>query len=232
MNLNKQHKLNEKMLYSLFTVTIVVCIVIVSFLIVHNRIEANFDMQISALQEELTSVQQEHVELQRQHDEVLNKLDALINPAPCDAAAIPVYDIALSEELQRFTHVMCESYGIGDKYTLVLAMMKVESNYNPNLISATNDYGLMQINECNHAKLRQKLGIVDFLDPEQSIEAGVYMISTLLNKYETDEKALMAYNLGEGGAASLWNYGKYSTNYTDKVLAAQELIESKLIQKT
>lgn len=238
MNTKKFIRNKDNLLYTLALLTVVICIVIVSILVIHNRIEANINGQISSLQSELQNVQehnaaleQEHATLQQQHDEVLDKLDALINPVRCEADEILIYDIALDASMQRWTHTMCESYGIGDKYTLVLAIMQVESGYNASAVSSTNDYGLMQINECNHDALRETLSIVDFLDPQQNIEAGVYMISTLLSKYESDEKALMAYNLGEGGAATLWDYGKYSTRYVEEVLAAQKQIESTQITK-
>ena len=42
---------------------------------------------------------------------------------------------------------IAEKYGVSA--ALIKAVIKTESNFNPTLISATNDYGLMQINACN-----------------------------------------------------------------------------------
>ena len=137
----------------------------------------------------------------------------------------PRYSIPLSYELQQYTYDLCVEYGIEEYYPLVLAVMQCESNYTPDVISRSNDYGIMQINACNHAWLMETLGIVDFLDPYQNIEAGVYMLSSLLNKYDDSAKALMAYNRGETGARRKWEAGIYTSDYSDKVLSALAMLE-------
>ena len=137
-----------------------------------------------------------------------------------------IYDIPLADDLQLYTYNLCEEYGITLHYPLVLAVMGHESRYDEKVISRTNDYGLMQINKVNHNWLREKLSITDFLDAKQNIHAGVYMLSTYLNKYDTVNEALMAYNMGEGGARKQWAAGNYSTAYTTKVLSVLDLIIS------
>ena len=137
-----------------------------------------------------------------------------------------IYNIPLADDLQLYTYNLCEEYGITLHYPLVLAVMGHESRYDEKVISRTNDYGLMQINKVNHNWLREKLSITDFLDAKQNIHAGVYMLSTYLNKYDTVNEALMAYNMGEGGARKQWAAGKYSTAYTTKVLSVLDLIIS------
>lgn len=163
-------------------------------------------------------------------DELEQELSKFTNAPEHSVAAAPTYEIPLSTELQQYTYDTCRYYGIEDYYILVLAMMWQESDYNPNLISSTDDYGLMQINVCNHDTLRELLGIVDFLDPEDSIEAGVYTISVLLHKYEEPNKALMAYNMGPGGAAAQWRRGNYTSTYSTEILAKAELIKSNSYQ--
>lgn len=115
---------------------------------------------------------------------------------------------------------ICEKYDV--PVDLILAVIYVESNFDPNAISATEDYGLMQINRINHAQLEKDLGITNILNPEQNIESGVYIFSKLLNKYSENE-ALMAYNLGEGGAKRLWAQGIYETGYTQEVQMAKQV---------
>ena len=137
-----------------------------------------------------------------------------------------IYNIPLADDLQLYTYNLCEEYGITLHYPLVLAVMGHESRYDEKVISRTNDYGLMQINKVNHNWLREKLSITDFLDAKQNIHAGVYMLSTYLNKYDTVNEALMAYNMGEGGARKQWAAGNYSTAYTTKVLSVLDLIIS------
>lgn len=127
-------------------------------------------------------------------------------------------DVPLDAALQEHIYNRCIEYDIAEHYELVYAVIRTESNYTPDIVSRTNDYGLMQINKCNHEWLGSKLGIVDFLDPYQNVDAGIYLLQYLIHKYESPEMALMCYNLGEGGAAKRWHDGIYSTTYTDKVL--------------
>jgi len=129
------------------------------------------------------------------------------------------YNVALSDELQDYTHTMCERYGIVDYYDLILKQMYVESGYVSGLVSATNDYGLMQVNICNHRSLAKLLGITDFLDDKQSIEAGVYIMSIYLTEYNDASAALMCYNLGDASAQRCWSKGIYSTDYSNKILS-------------
>jgi len=135
-----------------------------------------------------------------------------------------IYNIPLSEALQRYTYKTCEDYGIQDHYGLVLAIMWQESHYVPNLVSPSNDWGLMQINKCNHYSLSKLLGITDFLDPEQNILGGVYIISTYLVKYDYN-KSLMCYNQGDASAQHSWAAGAYSSTYSREVLAKLELLK-------
>lgn len=127
-------------------------------------------------------------------------------------------DVPLEEALQEHIYNRCLEYNIAEHYELVYAVIRTESNYTPDIVSRTNDYGLMQINKCNHEWLGGKLGIVDFLDPYQNVDAGIYLLQYLLHKYEDPTLALMCYNLGEGGAAKRWRDGVYTTSYADKVL--------------
>ncbi len=144
------------------------------------------------------------------------------------ADEVPYYDIPLSFDLQLYTYSRCADLGISEYYELVLAMMWQESNFKPNIISKTNDYGLMQINICNHDWLSKELGITDFLDPYQSIDAGTHIIASLLLKYEDPHKALMAYNYGEAGAKKNWEQGYYTSSYSRAIAEKQEQILNKI----
>lgn len=130
--------------------------------------------------------------------------------------------IPLDEELQEYLYETCEEYNVD--YNLALAVMWQESEFNPKLISRTNDYGLMQINVCNHKWLSNILNIVDFLDPKQNIEAGIYMLSMLKEKYEDEHKVLMAYNYGEGGAKACWISGIVTSRYSLQVHQRKDII--------
>lgn len=137
-----------------------------------------------------------------------------------------IYNVPLDDALQRYAYNLCVDYEVEEYYPLVLAVMWRESEFMPTIISKTNDYGLMQINKINHKWLSSKLEITDFLDEEQNIHAGVYMLSLYLHKYGDIDKALMAYNLGENGAKKRWAAGTYTTNYTRTTRERLELILS------
>ena len=92
----------------------------------------------------------------------------------------------------------------------------------PDGISSTNDYGLMQINACNHEWLTEELGITDFIDPYENIKAGLFILRGLFEKYDSTSKVLMAYNMGENGASKLWEQGIFESNYSKDVLQRQE----------
>lgn len=133
-----------------------------------------------------------------------------------DSDFVPL-DCSLSEDLQEYTYYLCKAYYID--FDFVMALMYTESSFNADIVSGTNDYGLMQINKCNHAELTDKLGITDFTEPYQNIRAGVYILRRLFEKYDDAAKVCMAYNMGEYGASVLWEQGVYETAYSNKVLA-------------
>ena len=122
----------------------------------------------------------------------------------------------LAYDLQELMQDQCEAYGV--PYALALAIAEVETHFDPDAVSPTHDYGLMQINQVNHEWL-QGLGM-DPLTHAGNIEAGVYIIGSYLDRYGDTEQALMAYNNGPTGARKLWDAGVYQTDYTHKVMAA------------
>lgn len=139
----------------------------------------------------------------------------------------PLQDCPLDEGTQRFIFYICKGYNID--WTLVLAVIEQESNYQSDLISDTGDYGLMQINQVNHEWLNQTIGVTDFLDPMWNIRSGVFILRKLFEKYEDPELVLMAYNMGEDGAKTLWEQGIFETNYTKSVLSIQARINERMV---
>ncbi len=126
-------------------------------------------------------------------------------------------DCSLDVELQEFIYYLSTGYNID--FHFIMAVIEQESSYRADVISDSNDYGLMQINKCNHQWLSEALGITDFLDPYQNVIAGVYVYHTLFSDYGDDtSKVLMAYNMGRAGASKLWDKGIYQTNYSKGVM--------------
>lgn len=135
-------------------------------------------------------------------------------------------DVPLSEELQDYIREKCSEYEV--PMELVIALIDKESSFRSDVVSTTNDYGFMQINQCNHEWLSSTLGVSNFLDPMENILCGIYIISGHLEKTDGNvELALMRYNCGASGARKLWNQGIYSTNYSRSVMTLYESYKEK-----
>lgn len=126
------------------------------------------------------------------------------------------FDCPLSEELQDYIFKLCEEEDIPP--SLVIAVIDHESEFQPEAISYTQDYGLMQINECNHEWLSEAYGVTDFLDPQQNILCGVKILASLYRKYDNPHDIAMAYNMGESGAETARENGVTSTSYSEDVV--------------
>lgn len=113
---------------------------------------------------------------------------------------------SLDYELQEYTYDLCIENGIEKYFTLILCQLYYESQYKTDVVSGSNDYGIAQINKCNHSWLSKELGITDFLDPKQSISCNIYMMSSYLKKYSV-ESSLFCYNTGSTNGSN-----KYSRN--------------------
>lgn len=136
------------------------------------------------------------------------------------------YDVPLADELQQYIQDVCKEYDF-DRYDIIVALIQKESSFNETAVSDTSDYGYMQINKCNHEWLSDELGIDDYLDGEQNITAGVYLLSGLYDKYEDIGLTLMAYNCGEKGAKDLWQQGIYSTGYSRSIIEAAASLDKR-----
>ena len=192
----------------------------------HNKSVQALQSDIDKLNQQVTELTTRNQELSAALQQSNVKLRLFVDDTEVRAAEPTYYDIPLSKDLQLYTYNKCVEYGIPDHYELVLAMMWQESNYTVDLVSSTNDYGIMQINSCNHSWLVDLLGPTDFLDASDNINAGVYVISKLLIKYGDEHKALMAYNMGEHGASLNWQAGNYTSKYSRSVVAKREAIEA------
>lgn len=139
---------------------------------------------------------------------------------------VTYFNVPLSHALQRYIYEICADENI--PVSLVIAMIDHESKFNPEIISDTGDYGLMQINIINHEQLAEEYQAADMLNPYQNVFCGIKIISSYIHTYKDNGKALMAYNMGDYGARKAWENGIESTSYSEDILTLMQQYEQEV----
>jgi soluble lytic murein transglycosylase-like protein len=101
----------------------------------------------------------------------------------------------LGLQLEKYDHLIfkaSEKYNV--EYNLIKAVIKAESNFNPQAVSRAGARGLMQL----MPKTAYAYQVQDSFEPESNIEAGVRYLRYLLNLFQGNlHLALAGYNAGE-----------------------------------
>ncbi|WP_195986955.1 lytic transglycosylase domain-containing protein [Clostridium sp. D53t1_180928_C8] len=110
-----------------------------------------------------------------------------------------INSLNVDERIKNSIQLYSNKYSVDPN--LVKAIIKVESDFNPNLVSSAGAKGLMQL----MPEICEELGIKDQFNIEQNIEGGVRHIKGYIDKYNGNiEMALIAYN---GGPTRMINRG-------------------------
>jgi soluble lytic murein transglycosylase-like protein len=120
----------------------------------------------------------------------LTKAQSRPAPAPTASGAIP---------FEQDLVAAASKYGVDP--ALLAAVVKQESNFNPNARSRAGAKGLTQLMDQTAAGL----GVTNAFDPRQSLDGGARYLGGLLKTFHGDESlALAAYN---AGPAAVKQYG-------------------------
>lgn len=148
-----------------------------------------------------------------------------------------VTEIKLSDknstiEIEQAIETSAEKYGVDAD--LIRAVIKTESNFNPNVTSSSGAKGLMQLMPINY----NYYGLSDPFDIVENIDAGTKHLKSYIDKYDGDiEMGLMAYNGGptrmaDRGVTSIDDIYKMPTetqNYVPKVINSYKTFKTELV---
>ena len=110
----------------------------------------------------------------------------------------------------------------------VWAVIKTESNFNPNAVSVKGAKGLMQLMDINSRHYD-----IDPLVPEENIQAGTKLLSTLYQRYQDLPLALAAYNAGPTAVDRYQGIPPYpeTQRYVERVLKHIAQYQQKVKEK-
>ena len=102
---------------------------------------------------------------------------------------------------------------------LIFAIIKAESNFNPNAKSHSEAIGLMQLMEKTAIemsnRMEETISVQDLYEPEINIKLGTSYFATLMRQYENVGLALTAYNAGMGRVAEWIEKGVIKSDGSD-----------------
>jgi soluble lytic murein transglycosylase len=120
------------------------------------------------------------------------------------------------DSLEEIINSASEKWGVDP--VLVKAVIRAESNFNPDAVSRAGARGLMQL----MPETARLMGVKNINDPAENVEGGVRYLKKLLKSFHWDVTlALAAYNAGE---AAVRKYGGIppfteTVNFVKRVLS-------------
>lgn len=130
--------------------------------------------------------------------------------------------------LKAVVHTVCDQSQQHDlDYRLVLALIKVESNFRQNVVSK-GAHGLFQMKPATAKRVARDAGVTwngtqSLHEPDNNIKLGVYHLSKLVEDFKSVPTALHAYNVGAGNVKNrASDKGEPKTAFTRRVLKEYE----------
>lgn len=120
------------------------------------------------------------------------------------------------KQIKKYLQAVTEyAYEYQVEPELVLAVIKAESDFKPDVISKKGAVGLMQLMPSTAGYIAQKVGYtceIDLKNPDCNIALGCAYLAYLKQKFQTLPEVICAYNAGEGRVIKWLENPKYSTN--------------------
>lgn len=146
-------------------------------------------------------------------DDKTSKTNKTSNTNTADAMKKTKYDSIFKKAAKK--------YGVSE--SLLKAVAKAESNFNPNDVSSAGAIGVMQL----MPSTAKELGVTNPYDAEQNIMGGAKLIAAHLKKFNGNVKlALAAYNAGSGTVKKYGGVPSFCKTYVNRVLSYKKAYET------
>ena len=185
---------------------------------------SGFDMIMMTLLKALSQNNQQTsngYNLSSNSEKLFNELDSVANNTVGKFIEVDTKDKSVKSRIENAVEQASKKYNVDAN--LIKAIIKVESDFNPNTVSSAGAKGLMQLMPENC----RDLGVTNPFNIEQNIDAGTRHIKEYIDMFGGSiEMGLMAYNGGPGRMRSrgvesisdLYKMPKETQNYIPKVM--------------
>ena len=123
-----------------------------------------------------------------------------------------VYPMKYTETVEQ----ACADFGVSE--SLVYAILRNESDFDPNALSVADARGLMQVTQTGLEWAQMRIDEYDgvtvdgLYDPTVNIRCGVYILSLLFEEFDNEQTVIAAYNAGIGNVQSWLTDEAYSAD--------------------